>query len=544
MADRVRRRRVGYGVTEMSDRQFGLNLMQLGLQAGGLANQIQGRRETGTYRKGMGIKAEAEADAIREKALRDKETYDYENEYVSIEPEDDLTTARLYENRAKSWVDRHIVGLVGSDIVKDQVSGKRTMKRNKRREWEKRVRTDPNILVPLATTKFQKSFGVVSTMPDYNDEKVREEYMRRADEAQQKGELGTEFSKDEATSVMNKRGLYRKKHQQNINEALGVAKKLTGAHKDILIGNYVRAMVKSKKPLSSEQFGDLIRQKVMEGHISEVDIPLFIGHRNRSLLAQRQEEVDAAGRDADIKKKILEAEQASFETRGIKGKTPVYSEEELKRLPRYAKGLKTKGQKPPYERGKRYKTTGPDGSPQEGTFQGMSKEGEPQFTNIRKVKEKGGKGRAGDRRQYRKKSTETFDYLMGLEDEISETGKLESAARRKKLYSLFLTKREKYREAGEDAETGAMLAMKDLLGKPPKEPTGWGASIRDAVYKFLGGTVNEEAESPATPGTAAAPGASQEAKDYGISESPEGTMMDNPETGETIVSRNGRWVSG
>lgn len=359
--------------------------------------------------------------------------------------------------------------------------------------------------------------------------------------------------------------------------------------------------VKSRDPkLAKQIWKGVVRNNVNQFKMDEKQLDSFIGNMVKSGMADtghisqikqayyeiqaegRKAEADSAAQNARVKTEIynaskIESKGAAIPTKeemagrplpermaltyGTKTKAPKppriikgadgynYNADTGERILPDVKKPPEKAPKPPYEKGKRYKTTGPDGSPQEGTFRGMGKDGEPQWSNVTPLKEKKGKGAASDRRQYRKKSTETFDYLMGLEDEISETGKKESSARRKRFYSLFLSKREKYRKAGEDAETGAMLAVQEIMAELPEEEKSksWVDSLLEKlsvedVASGVSAAIGLPGVGRLSEPAATATNAKQEAKDYGVSESPEGTTMDNPNTGETIVSRNGRWV--
>lgn len=466
------RRRVGYG---MSNREFALGAANLGIRLGGMMSDIE-------ERKAAGIKNRQAA-----------ELYESENEPISIEPEDDPVIARAYKNLGKDWVDSRIIDRARADITKDPMTGKRMIKRGKYREFTEDFFSDPETVADLNARKFSRSFNAVRAIPDFSNERIRAEHMKKAEEARGRGMEGPGVSEAGATDLMNKMSQLRSSHKQNLNEALGKVRMLKGPAKEKLMSSIAR--VSAFKGMTIEDYKRSVIEGANRGVISETDAPLFINYFNRAKLATETEKVAAAKRNADIQGSILEAERASFEARGIKGKTPVYSEEELKRLPRYAKGLIKKGQKPPYVKGKRVQFTGPEGSKQEGTFQGMSKEGEPQFTNVRKVKEKGGKGRAGDRRQ---RANAVRSALKDIVARIPKDEMTDSDA--SKVFQDSLAGSRKYYKTEQDPNAIAMLAFREAIEKLPKEEKekAWYTSLWERLF---GGNEETEEEPPATPET-------------------------------------------
>lgn len=469
-----RRRRVGYGITDKDRFQMGMQAINLGsnIYSGIKDRQLADQRiaESRERTRGVGLSNEQVA---------------YDNEYISMEKEDLPYTARMYKNQGVGWTDDLIAKEFGADIVMD--GKKRTVKRGIYRQVEKRLRSDPNFHVTMATRKLSKGMSALNEVKKIN---VQEKATAK------------QWSPERTARYEEKLAGFQAQQKKIVTEAIGVAKGLKGEHKAQLIGNISKSM--ALRGMTLEKYEKGVVDMVKDGTIDTLDASMFIDNFNKTRLAIETEKVDAEVRSADIAKNILDQKKAK-----LKGEA-LPSEEEVRDLPTEQKlgalGLKakaekppriikgadgynynletgeralpgvekpTKAEKPPYTVGKRTTFT-KDGLKKEGTYRGQDERGEPVFSNVTNVPVKDkGKTAASKKRQWR---LDTDKYINDFIKQIPEEEMDDKQVR--KLKSQIMKARRKYRDEAPDV--AFEKATEDVMPEEVKSKP-WYSKLIDLI---------------------------------------------------------------
>lgn len=234
---------------------------------------------------------------------------------------------------------------------------------------------------------------------------------------------------------------------------------------------------------------DNLDKFLLNSGINESQFPLFKQTYYDIQGEIKKAKAESAVQDSKRKEALYAGSFADFSRRGVEGKSPEYTPEELKRLPEYSKGL-LKPAETAVEKGRERK----------------SKE------KIAEIRAEGRQEKADKNiKEYRRRWNKDSDgYLNKLIARMSKEGVPSKEIR--KFREKVILKRSKYRNDGDDYDVGTMQAIKEILDETPPEEksTGWGALFRQVfgeseinnIQSRKYGSIETSKEPPVTPETA------------------------------------------